>query len=440
MTIHTPEIPATESTPNDLPDPLASDAGNATDGATTELNPRQEAVWRALVANPGSSATTIGAAADMSRVAAGKILNQLEADGRARRTPGGQDGQTKGRTPDQWYAIDAPTTATDGADLPDAAETALAGDPDPVTPETPADSPEPVNATDDTTIKLDARQEGVLAALYANPGWPAAPLSVLSGLTQKATTEVLHQLEAAGLVSRPVGEGEDQNIDEWYLVSDEHVMALLNEDRDAPAEEARPTNPPESEVPDEPLEIQGETDDALTPTTPDVSPAMDFGEESASESDAEPEDPERAQARRELLELADLILGAAAAMEADGDAVLALGRLEMAMAKAPQAHRNARAVLTGTTPTRSATGRTTPARSAGSGATARPSGLRDRVLNHLAEHPGKDFTPYEIGRVLDSSSGAVANALDRLVSLGQAELTCERPRRFSLSEVPSADA
>ncbi|WP_336215057.1 MarR family transcriptional regulator [Nonomuraea sp. LPB2021202275-12-8] len=349
MTIHAPEIPATESTLNDLSDPLASDTGNATDDATTELNPRQEAVWRALVANPGSSATTIGAAADMSRVAAGKILNQLEADGRARRTPGGQDGQTKGRTPDQWYAIDAPTTATDGADLHDAAETALAGDPDPVTPETPADSPEPVNATE-----------------------------------------------------------------------------------------------PESEVPDEPLEIQGETDDARTPTTPDASPAMDSGEESASESDAEPvsvpEDFERAQARRELLELADLFLGAAAAMEADGDAVLALGRLEMAMAKAPQAHRNARAVLTGTTPTRLATGRTAPARSAGSGATARPSGLRDRVLNHLAEHPGKDFTPYEIGRVLDSSSGAVANALDRLVSLGQAELTCERPRRFSLAEAPSADA
>jgi len=345
MTIHAPEIPATESTLNDLSDPLTSDTGNATDDATTELNPRQEAVWRALVANPGSSATMIGAAADMSRVVAGKILNQLEADGRARRTPGGQDGQTKGRTPDQWYAIDAPTTATDDADLHDAAESALAEVPDPVTPETPADAPEPVNETE-----------------------------------------------------------------------------------------------PDSEVPDEPLEFQGEMDDALTPTTPDASPATDSGEESASESDAEPEDSERTQARRELLELADLILGAAAAMEADGDAVLALGRLEMAMAKAPQAHRNVRAVLTGTAPTRLATGRTAPARSAGSGATARPSGLRDRVLNHLAEHPGKDFTPYEIGRVLDSSSGAVANALDRLVSLGQAELTCERPRRFSLAEAPSADA
>ncbi|MFI7455740.1 hypothetical protein ACIBQX_50365, partial [Nonomuraea sp. NPDC049714] len=247
MTIHAPEIPATESTLNDLPEPLASDTGNATDDATTELNPRQEAVWRALVANPGSSATTIGAAADMSRVAAGKILNQLEADGRARRTPGGQDGQTKGRTPDRWYAIDASTTATDGADLHDATEAALAEVLDPVTPETPADIPESVNETE-----------------------------------------------------------------------------------------------PDSEVPDEPLEIQGETDDALTSTTPDVSPATDSGEESASESDAEPEDSERAQARRELLELADLILGAAAAMEADGDAVLALGRLEMAMAKAPQAHRNAR--------------------------------------------------------------------------------------------------
>ncbi|MFC7106917.1 hypothetical protein ACFQQB_44815 [Nonomuraea rubra] len=52
---------------------------------------------------------------------------------------------------------------------------------------------------------------------------------------------------------------------------------------------------------------------------------------------------------------------------------------------------------------------------------------------HLIEYPGKDFTPYEIGKVLDASSGAVANALDRLVNLGLAVLTCERPRRFALA-------
>jgi hypothetical protein len=61
---------------------------------------------------------------------------------------------------------------------------------------------------------------------------------------------------------------------------------------------------------------------------------------------------------------------------------------------------------------------------------AQPGQLRDRVRTHLRAHSGKDFTPYEVGRALGNSAGAVANALDRLVELGEAVMTCERPRRF----------
>jgi hypothetical protein len=41
----------------------------------------------------------------------------------------------------------------------------------------------------------------------------------------------------------------------------------------------------------------------------------------------------------------------------------------------------------------------------------------------------EDFGPHAIGRVLSRSSGAVANALDQLTALGQAQLTSEAPRR-----------
>ena len=42
--------------------------------------------------------------------------------------------------------------------------------------------------------------------------------------------------------------------------------------------------------------------------------------------------------------------------------------------------------------------------------------LREMVLDHLRSHPTEDFTPFVIGRELGRSSGAVANACDRLLA------------------------
>src|SRR5579875_3082672 len=49
----------------------------------------------------------------------------------------------------------------------------------------------------------------------------------------------------------------------------------------------------------------------------------------------------------------------------------------------------------------------------------------------LACAPASSATAYEIARVLGNSAGAVANALDRLVELGHAELASERPAATS---------
>ncbi|MEV0830188.1 hypothetical protein [Nonomuraea rubra] len=333
-------------------------------------------MWAALAVNAGASATVIGTAAGMSRVAASKILNQLEAEGRARREAGGRDGQGRGRTPDQWYPVTAdpvgaddtdslPVSASDQApDVTGLPETDKGGD--------SAAPDEPVEEIGDGTAGLDEEPDGDAAL---------------------------------ALVASPDGENSDAG----------------TSSSDAPSQAAE-----EPEIDSSPT-VARDADEKT-------------GDEGAGEPDAEPvilpeADSARAQARAELIELANLIMGAASAMDGDEDAVLALGRLEMAMAKAPQAHRIARAVLTGIdpAPARSGSGRI-GARSGGTAGAVRHGGLRDRVLNHLTEHPGKDFTPYEIGRVLDASSGAVANALDRLVGLGQAELTCERPRRFALAD------
>lgn len=66
--------------------------------------------------------------------------------------------------------------------------------------------------------------------------------------------------------------------------------------------------------------------------------------------------------------------------------------------------------------------------------------LRQQVLTHLNLHPGQTFTPGEIGRALGGrSSGAVANACDKLTADGHAELACEKPRRFRATH-PAPDS
>jgi hypothetical protein len=55
------------------------------------------------------------------------------------------------------------------------------------------------------------------------------------------------------------------------------------------------------------------------------------------------------------------------------------------------------------------------------------------VQDYLTEHPG-DHGPTGIGRALGRSSGAVANALERLVTAGWAVRTNDRPRRYSTND------
>ncbi|MGE0295272.1 hypothetical protein [Pseudonocardia sp.] len=55
--------------------------------------------------------------------------------------------------------------------------------------------------------------------------------------------------------------------------------------------------------------------------------------------------------------------------------------------------------------------------------------LRGLVEEFLTDHPGEHGS-VEIGRAIGRSSGAVANALERLVADGWAERTGDRPKRY----------
>jgi hypothetical protein len=63
-----------------------------------------------------------------------------------------------------------------------------------------------------------------------------------------------------------------------------------------------------------------------------------------------------------------------------------------------------------------------------------------RALAHLDAHPDGEFTPHEIHKVNGHSSGAIANALETLVKLGEAEVATEKPRRFRRAAQPAAAA
>ena len=58
--------------------------------------------------------------------------------------------------------------------------------------------------------------------------------------------------------------------------------------------------------------------------------------------------------------------------------------------------------------------------------------LRGMVEDYLRAHPGEEFSPNAIGTALGRSSGAVNNALEKLVTDGYAVRTQDKPKRFAL--------
>ncbi|MFE3646431.1 MarR family transcriptional regulator [Streptomyces sp. NPDC059152] len=63
-----------------------------------------------------------------------------------------------------------------------------------------------------------------------------------------------------------------------------------------------------------------------------------------------------------------------------------------------------------------------------------PGALRQMVVDHLHAHPDEAFTATRISRVIEKSSGAIANALVKLVGSGIAEQITDQPRTYRLTQ------
>lgn len=60
----------------------------------------------------------------------------------------------------------------------------------------------------------------------------------------------------------------------------------------------------------------------------------------------------------------------------------------------------------------------------------RSGGLRDMVAEQLADSPTTEYTPSKLAKILDRSSGAIANALERMVAAGEAVRTNDKPKTY----------
>jgi hypothetical protein len=70
-----------------------------------------------------------------------------------------------------------------------------------------------------------------------------------------------------------------------------------------------------------------------------------------------------------------------------------------------------------------------------------PGGLRGMVEDWLRDHPGEQAGPTKIAKDLGGkSSGAVSNALDKLVADGVAVKAQDKPKRFALAPAQQAAA
>jgi hypothetical protein len=295
------------------------------------------------------------------------------------------------------------------------------------------------------------------AALAASPGGATTVgVADILGIGRAAARDTLIALETAGTVTRAKG-GKPGIPDTWTLTVTEpaHEPGGGPRQDDRPAASSQPGGTPaaadqdgpgEQEPADDtgpqtasddqagpgagaagqavPADSHGEPDPGTGPQQGEDEPGGDAGPGpggSAAGGDGgpagEPPDPALvAEITGRIEQIQSAASAAVIALTGGGNLGAALAGMDEIYDQAGQARRALKAA---------AGGRQAPA--------ARPGGLREKVLAHLRDHPGKDFTPHEIHKVLNHSSGAIANALDTLVKHGDAELATEKPRQFRLA-------
>ena len=301
----------------------------------------------------------------------------------------------------------------------------------------------------DAAADPDSPAAAVCAALAANPGSTVAVIADAAAIGKPAAREALLAMETAGTATRVKG-GKPGIPDTWTLAGPapdgtgpadpEDGQAgqpgegpggsldgagedetATETDHPAPGEgddAETDTSAPEAEQPEPDSGGPQDPDDRDDPHDEDAAPA-----DADSEAGDAPDPALVTEIGERIEQIRSAADGAALVLDADGDLRAALAGLDEIAEQAAQARRSLKAAIGG---------RKAPA--------ARPGALRDKVVAHLDAHPDGEFTPHEIHKVLDHSSGAIANALETLVKHGEAEVATEKPRRFRRAAKPAETA
>jgi hypothetical protein len=304
--------------------------------------------------------------------------------------------------------------------------------------QTPADAPTAADAATVTGGRPDGASGPVWDALTATPGASVTAIAAAAGVPKAAARRALIELETGGHATRTTGgwDGGKRAADEWHPTPTDTDPATADTDTDtggageddaapvtdeptgdattAGADTTTPTNPAPDISPDT-------SPDTVPDTVPDTSADTATTPPAPADTDHDQADMNAAavtEARQALTALGEVIIAAVDALTT-GDREAASTAAEVIYADSGRTRRLVRAAAN--VRPRTSSGR----------ARSHPGEMRAKVAAHLAAHPGKEFTPHEIGKVIGHSAGAVANALDRLATLGQAVETCERPRRFT---------
>ena len=232
-------------------------------------------------------------------------------------------------------------------------------------------------------------------------------IAARAGISTAAARQALLAHEKAGTATRVKGSRPG--------IADTWTPAPAPE---APADEAPPAETPGAGAPPA---TGSPPPSRPTPASPPRPRGGTAGDQQADAGPAPGPDPAvTAEAAGNVAAIAQAADEAGKALAA-GNLDVALAALETARDLAAQGRRVIKAA---------ASGRRAPA--------TRPGALRDLVEEHLRKFPDTAFTPHQVGKVLTRSAGAVANALDKLVSLGVAQMVTDKPRTYRLA--PAAPA
>ncbi|MFC7306790.1 MarR family transcriptional regulator [Streptomyces monticola] len=302
---------------------------------------------------------------------------------------------------------------------------------------------------------LTGAPAGIYTELVAAPGATAAELALAAGFGRSTATSALAVLEKQGLAIREPGghEGARRTPDHWRpalmgQVTDASEAAVPDETEPGEpsveggdeADGQRKNKPTADEAAEDraasavPGDNQGPLGSASTAAEETVDPSSgkrplapeDLRQLVINHLNAHPGERFTADGIGRVIEKALGVIadahgpsGDAAGPEVTDNAVRTV--LEELTAE----HRVVRDGMEGGEPCF----RSTPVVPSGKKRRA-PGQLRERVLEFLCERPGEEWGPTGISRRLEASSGAISNALDRLVKQGLVRQASVHPRRF----------